>query len=174
MPPLQRYEPEPIVAPKRPSSGSKKSNTTMSTGSRKPRKQLPDKAPRARYHPIQPHPDPPSPSPSPSSRKAHRRGGTSKLKHRGSAPMTKTQLPNRSSPASGAQSLPSMAERSAKDEFLVQCKGTGMTYKEIRRKGGFSEAESTLRGRYRTLTKKKEERVRKPEWSAQDVSLPIL
>jgi hypothetical protein len=47
-----------------------------------------------------------------------------------------------------------------------------MTYKEIRRKGGFIEAESTLRGRFRTLTKHRDARVRKPEWTENDVSLP--
>ncbi|OTA90660.1 hypothetical protein M434DRAFT_365764 [Hypoxylon sp. CO27-5] len=62
--------------------------------------------------------------------------------------------------------------RSAKDDFLVRSKLAGMTYREIRRKGNFTEAESTLRGRYRTLTKDKEARVRKPEWQENDVSSP--
>lgn len=65
----------------------------------------------------------------------------------------------------------SSAERSeAKDVFLVQCKLSGMSYKEIKAKGRFPEAESTLRGRYRTLTKRKELRVRKPGWQENDVS----
>lgn len=63
-----------------------------------------------------------------------------------------------------------LLDRIAKDEFLVKSKRAGMTYKEIRRKGGYTEAESTLRGRYRTLTKSPEARVRKPEWSEKDVS----
>jgi len=63
-------------------------------------------------------------------------------------------------------------ERSLRDEFLVRSKLEGMTYKEIRRKGGFIEAESTLRGRFRTLTKHRDARVRKPEWTENDVSLP--
>lgn len=62
------------------------------------------------------------------------------------------------------------AERAKKDEFLVQNKRAGMTYREIRRKGNFTEAESTLRGRYRTLTKDKNARVRKPEFLDNDVS----
>lgn len=61
--------------------------------------------------------------------------------------------------------------RSEKDEFLVKSKLAGMTYKDIRKKGGFTEAESTLRGRFRTLTKPKEARVRKPEFQEIDVSL---
>ncbi|KAI1771321.1 hypothetical protein F4818DRAFT_445344 [Hypoxylon cercidicola] len=67
---------------------------------------------------------------------------------------------------------PKLAEgRAAKDEFLVKSKLAGMTYKEIRRKGNFTEAESTLRGRFRTLTKDKEARVRKPEWQDNDIRL---
>ncbi|KAL2128188.1 hypothetical protein VTI74DRAFT_9536 [Chaetomium olivicolor] len=62
-----------------------------------------------------------------------------------------------------------LADRMSKDEFLVRQKQLGMTYKEIRRMGGFTEAESTLRGRYRTLTKCREARVRKPEWGEKDV-----
>ena len=65
---------------------------------------------------------------------------------------------------------PSSPLRSARDEFLVRSKLEGMTYRQIRLKGGFTEAESTLRGRFRTLTKSKEARVRKPEWTEADVS----
>lgn len=64
------------------------------------------------------------------------------------------------------------AERDTKNRFLVESKLAGMTYREIRRQGGFTEAESTLRGRFRTLTKNKEQRVRKPEWQEMDVSVP--
>jgi hypothetical protein len=46
----------------------------------------------------------------------------------------------------------------------------GLTYKEIQKKGGYRVAESTLRGRHRDLTKPKEKRLRKPEWSRRDVS----
>ncbi|KAH8165701.1 hypothetical protein CIB48_g2536 [Xylaria polymorpha] len=63
------------------------------------------------------------------------------------------------------------AERDAKNRFLVESKLAGMTYREIRRQGGFTEAESTLRGRFRTLTKNKEQRVRKPEWQDKDIRL---
>lgn len=61
-------------------------------------------------------------------------------------------------------------ERSARDKYLLKYRRKGWTYKEIREKGNFSEAESTLRGRYRTLTKEKDARVRKPEWQDNDVS----
>ncbi len=57
-----------------------------------------------------------------------------------------------------------------RDIFLVQSKLAGMSYREIRDRGKFTEAESTLRGRFRTLTKDKENRVRKPEWKEHDVS----
>ena len=63
-----------------------------------------------------------------------------------------------------------MHHRSEKDNFLINSKLAGMSYKEIRRKGRFTEAESTLRGRFRTLTKHKTARVRKPEWDDNDVS----
>jgi hypothetical protein len=62
------------------------------------------------------------------------------------------------------------AERNKQNEFLIQSKMAGMTYRDIKREGGFKEAESTLRGRYRTLTKPKTARVRKPEWTDKDVS----
>ncbi|KAK4143109.1 uncharacterized protein C8A04DRAFT_29125 [Dichotomopilus funicola] len=64
-----------------------------------------------------------------------------------------------------------LPDRASKDDFLVKQKQAGLTYKEIRRMGGFTEAESTLRGRYRTLTKSREARVRKPEWSEKDLRL---
>jgi hypothetical protein len=57
-----------------------------------------------------------------------------------------------------------------KDDILLQCRSRGMSYKEIKRTYNFPEAESTLRGRHRTLTKDKKDRVRKPEWTARDVS----
>ena len=61
-------------------------------------------------------------------------------------------------------------DRTAKDRFLLEKRLEGMSYKDIRIRGGFSEAESTLRGRHRTLTKTREARVRRPEWTDIDVS----
>ncbi|MCJ1254672.1 hypothetical protein MMC24_002487 [Lignoscripta atroalba] len=60
-------------------------------------------------------------------------------------------------------------QRNAKDEFLIRSKLSGMSYKDIKARGNFKEAESTLRGRFRTLTKRKEHRVRKPQWHETDV-----
>jgi hypothetical protein len=76
---------------------------------------------------------------------------------------------------SPAESLPrtppkSSQRKDVKDALLIEWKEQGMSYKDIKAQGGFAEAESTLRGRYRTLTKPKEERVRRPEWSERDVS----
>ncbi|KAL2009949.1 hypothetical protein VTN00DRAFT_5756 [Thermoascus crustaceus] len=66
----------------------------------------------------------------------------------------------------------SVSQRShSRDAFLIQCKRRGMSYKDIKKIGGFEEAESTLRGRFRTLTKRKEQRVRKPQWQEKDVQL---
>lgn len=58
-----------------------------------------------------------------------------------------------------------------RNAFLIDCKRRGLSYKDIKRLGGFKEAESTLRGRFRTLTKTKEQRVRKPQWEERDVRL---
>lgn len=57
-----------------------------------------------------------------------------------------------------------------RNAFLIELKRRGLSYKDIKRIGGFKEAESTLRGRFRTLTKAKEQRVRKPKWLERDVS----
>lgn len=59
-----------------------------------------------------------------------------------------------------------------RNAFLIECKRRGLSYKDIKKIGGFKEAESTLRGRFRTLTKSKEQRVRKPQWQPKDVSCP--
>ena len=56
-----------------------------------------------------------------------------------------------------------------RDKMLIELRRKGHSYKEIKRLGRFKEAESTLRGRLRTLTKEKSERVRKPKWNRRDV-----
>jgi hypothetical protein len=80
--------------------------------------------------------------------------------------------PQKSSEDRGIEaSLHYSDERNA---FLIDCKRRGLSYKDIKRVGGFKEAESTLRGRYRTLTKSKDQRVRKPKWQDKDVSGCII
>ncbi|RKF53661.1 hypothetical protein GcM3_216042 [Golovinomyces cichoracearum] len=74
-------------------------------------------------------------------------------------------------PSSTAANSHVRRQYSAKDNFLVQKRLSGMSYKDIKREGGYTEAESTLRGRFRTLTKPKSARVRKPEWSEKDINL---
>lgn len=59
--------------------------------------------------------------------------------------------------------------RNNRDEYLQEARRRGLSYKEIKRRGGFTEAESTLRGRIRILSKPKEMRVRKPQWNRSDV-----
>ncbi|KAI9710839.1 MAG: hypothetical protein M1828_002011 [Chrysothrix sp. TS-e1954] len=59
----------------------------------------------------------------------------------------------------------------SKEEFLVESRRSGMSYKEIRTSGNFEEAESTLRGRFRVLTKEKHQRVRRPAWTDNDLRL---
>jgi hypothetical protein len=63
-------------------------------------------------------------------------------------------------------------QRKADDEILLDGKRGGLTYKEISKKMHTKCAESTLRGRYRSLTKARKDRVRKPVWREKDVSQP--
>ncbi|TKA66279.1 hypothetical protein B0A49_11006 [Cryomyces minteri] len=56
-------------------------------------------------------------------------------------------------------------------ESLVRWRREGKSYKNIKELGGFTEAESTLRGKFRTLTKSKKERPRRPEWTQRDIHL---
>ncbi|RAL13566.1 uncharacterized protein BO97DRAFT_442235 [Aspergillus homomorphus CBS 101889] len=58
-----------------------------------------------------------------------------------------------------------------KNDLLIQYKQRGWSYKAIKEACKFKEAESTLRGRYRTLTKPKGSRVRKPQWLEKDIEL---
>ncbi|KEF59512.1 uncharacterized protein A1O9_04356 [Exophiala aquamarina CBS 119918] len=81
-----------------------------------------------------------------------------------------TESPNQD--ASRRHSKGRSAQRdTSKDELLVSCKAQGMSYKQIKELGGFDEAESTLRGRYRALTKPREARLRKPEWGKREIEL---
>lgn len=74
--------------------------------------------------------------------------------------------------------MPAMAEaqtqRKDEDTILLEGKRDGLTYKEIRKKMRTRVAESTLRGRYRSLTKERKNRVRKPVWTEKDVSALTL
>lgn len=70
--------------------------------------------------------------------------------------------------------LPHDADRETKDRFLVESRRNQVSYKLIKTFGRFVEAESTLRGRFRTLTKRREDRVRDPKWTPIDVSLSFL
>jgi hypothetical protein len=63
------------------------------------------------------------------------------------------------------------AQRQQNDQLLIEGKKQGMTYRAIKEKMvGEQPAESTLRGRYRSLTKARKDRVRKPVWTKKDVS----
>ncbi|KAF1947339.1 hypothetical protein EJ02DRAFT_140499 [Clathrospora elynae] len=70
------------------------------------------------------------------------------------------------------RSSDAQAQRQHNDDLLVQGKKEGLTYKDIRLKMvGEKPAESTLRGRYRSLTKARKDRVRKPVWTKVDIDL---
>lgn len=60
--------------------------------------------------------------------------------------------------------------RNRRDELLLKMRSQKYSYRDIKDICGFKEAESTLRGRYRALTKENHERVRKPQWKPHDVS----
>ena len=62
--------------------------------------------------------------------------------------------------------------RERRDQYLLDRREEGYTYKDIKVMGNFSEAESTLRGRVHVLTKDRSERVRRPVWTESDVSAP--
>ncbi|KAI2778930.1 hypothetical protein F4815DRAFT_494210 [Daldinia loculata] len=142
----------------------------------KPRKELPSKPARSRLGPL-------VSSESPSSSKGKRPAlpqlsadpERSPHKIRTTQPKQEHQdtavQGSEGSPARGRGTRVVERVRSAKDDFLVRSKLAGKTYREIRLEGNFTEAESTLRGRFRTLTKDKEARVRKPEWQDNDIRL---
>ncbi|KAF2751964.1 hypothetical protein M011DRAFT_473257 [Sporormia fimetaria CBS 119925] len=63
------------------------------------------------------------------------------------------------------------SRRKMEDQVLLEGKKKGLTYKEIKKQLGGNVAESTLRGRYRSLTKPRKDRVRKPVWTDRDIAL---
>ncbi|KAF2867943.1 hypothetical protein BDV95DRAFT_165705 [Massariosphaeria phaeospora] len=63
------------------------------------------------------------------------------------------------------------AQRQTDDGILLDGKAEGLTYKEIKKRMSTNVAESTLRGRYRSLTKPRKDRVRKPMWTGKDIQL---
>lgn len=77
--------------------------------------------------------------------------------------------PNSETISSYVASPAAMDDKQARDTFLILCRQNNMSYKEIKEQGGFDQSISTLRGRYRNLTKDKKDRVRKPKWTTKDV-----
>lgn len=85
------------------------------------------------------------------------------------SPFDYTSPMNETMPSQVLSPLPT-EERRSQDELLIECRRANMSYKEIKEQYGFEQSISTLRGRYRNLTKQKHERVRKPSWTPTDVS----
>ncbi|KAF2270924.1 hypothetical protein CC78DRAFT_610973 [Lojkania enalia] len=82
------------------------------------------------------------------------------------------QMTGDNSTVQTSSTLPSTSrQRKFEDDILLEGKRAGLTYKEIRKKMKTKVAESTLRGRYRSLTKARRDRVRKPVWTDEDVRL---
>lgn len=72
----------------------------------------------------------------------------------------------------GQREVPTLMHVPAERNYMLVCwRRAGLTYKEIKIRGNFREAESTLRGRYRALTKEKHQRLRAPVWERKDVGL---
>lgn len=168
---------------RRPSS--KKTQRGNNSGSKWGRKALPDKAPTPQF--ILPNNGPKRRSEPDSAISLKQHSKRSKPKSRISSQLQlhgyASDFPSSSHAGTGSLSVqssstatdaakdpPSSVERSAQDEFLVNSRLSGMKYSEIRKLGNFKEAESTLRGRFRTLVKPKEARVRNPQWQEIDVS----
>lgn len=63
--------------------------------------------------------------------------------------------------------------RKLEDRILLEARAQNMTYKEILDKYNFAVTESTLRGRYRAITKDSAERPRSPQWTESDVWPPM-
>ncbi|CRG92140.1 hypothetical protein PISL3812_09196 [Talaromyces islandicus] len=61
--------------------------------------------------------------------------------------------------------------KAKKNTYLLEAKRRGVSYRDIKEYGEIPDAESTLRGRYRMLTKSAEERVRRPVWEPRDLQL---
>lgn len=61
--------------------------------------------------------------------------------------------------------------REKQNAFLVEAKRRGLSYKDILRRGQFNVAEATLRTRHRTAVKRKEQRLRRPQWTRKDEGL---
>jgi hypothetical protein len=84
------------------------------------------------------------------------------------------------SPSSTTSSESAAKQREWEDKILLGRKALGWTYKQIKEEIRNPKiAESTLRGRYRSLTKDRKDRVRKPVWTPHDVgsssaNVPLL
>jgi hypothetical protein len=70
--------------------------------------------------------------------------------------------------------LPPKDDNLAKDRYIVKGKQLKLSYGQIKAIADWPDAESTLRGRFRNFTKAKHERVRKPVWHEEDVSIPFI
>lgn len=124
---------------------------------------------------IRPYPESQLTQPKPRATRPHSLSPTLQAPLALPAPRGRLVLPAppRSMPAQQATSAPESPplrdDLSQKDQLLLRYKGKGMGYKEIKEALGCEEAVSTLRGRYRTITKPKEARVRRPAWTESDV-----
>jgi hypothetical protein len=99
--------------------------------------------------------------------------GTAKKSSTSTSPRRpRKPIPTGASASAAATNAATPDKYDETDSMLVALRQQGVSYKTIKSKLGLDEAESTLRGRYRTLTKPKNERLRKPVWDPADVGPP--
>lgn len=98
------------------------------------------------------------------------------LRSRGHTESTTEEEPGDTDAAPARLTLLSAEERQRQREqrILAEGKEAGKTYKQIQALIGTNIAESTLRGRWRMMSKAKCDRLRKPVWMNEDVSCALL
>ncbi|KUI66942.1 hypothetical protein VM1G_02452 [Cytospora mali] len=177
--------PDNLTLPSSDQKGRQKSNPKKAqrgnSGSKWGRKALPDKAPITAPFILPSNgskrrSEPDSSKPSKISTRSKSKNKTSSQSKLHSHPpdgasTSQAKTGNPASSFSNTTDAATSTARAAQDEFLVSSRLNGMKYSHIRTLGNFKEAESTLRGRYRTLIKPKEARVRHPQWQEIDDKL---
>ncbi|KAG5948711.1 hypothetical protein E4U60_001064 [Claviceps pazoutovae] len=79
---------------------------------------------------------------------------------------SRRDIPN--SPLTEETPLVMIDRKSYQEKLLKKGRRQGIAYQDLRVKHRFDVSESTLRGRYRNLTKSRSERPREPQWTEHD------
>ncbi|KAH7329418.1 hypothetical protein B0I35DRAFT_44732 [Stachybotrys elegans] len=147
--------PTPMESTPSPAQGRGSAQESPSQSRQHSRRKLPDRAPPRQAAARKPA----APKPA-----AKAQPGHEKKKAAESLPPSpnKAQHPNQP---------PIFPDRAAEDQYILDMRKKGYSYKKIHELGGFDKEVSSLRGRHRVLTRDKSERVRKPQWTAEDREL---